>query len=596
MKNKAFVYSLAYLAFFSFGLSVSQKKEAINSLTTWIQPDIWVKDRELEKDSGKRSLVSKGHLLVLYTGNLSKYKVDLVNFRDFFNTQNASVGVSIGSPTEIFLDTTSTTTQVCGKPMIDFPFTPRDKDVSEVIRLFDRTVLNASRSRILATSSFSGAAPKVIGHPAAPSTISENLQDIAVSNQVVRELSDAQTVRVAVLDTGLNTTIDTENVFNSADGVSFITTSTDPSEPDPIYTDHKSTPNSFRDDFNFPTAISSFTGSGTEPLKGHGTPVASIISEVGRFGPHRTVSAASPILRIGVANNATIIPVKVCDKNGICPDTSVIAGICYAAARRPDNKPRASVMNLSLGSFIESPIMKGAIQDAVNAGTLVITAAGNSRSQPHYTQPPGITDEAQFCLSEIPDLDNSNLTAAQKRSMLHYNCPVYPAAFSRGASRDTDGIIRNADGILSVGSVSPNLRFSNSVPQTYRYSEFATKNSRIDLVAPGDQVVALDADFALTRGIERLLRLGLSGPLFPRIPQSVAIGTSFAAAHVSGVAAAVIARRGDRGQNQLSPAQLERLLRESASNESLENSFPAYGAGMVNLREALNRSDITNPR
>ena len=80
-------------------------------------------------------------------------------------------------------------------------------------------------------------------------------------------------------------------------------------------------------------------------------------------------------------------------------------------------------------------------------------------------------------------------------------------------------------------------------------------------------------------------------------------GTSFAAPHVTGVAALVIARRGTpdpRGGLTMAPEEVERVLRESASDKACpapaapgpacagppeRNGF--YGDGIVNALEAV---------
>ncbi|MFA5996027.1 MAG: S8 family serine peptidase [Patescibacteria group bacterium] len=96
---------------------------------------------------------------------------------------------------------------------------------------------------------------------------------------------------------------------------------------------------------------------------GHGTHVSGIIAAV-----DNTTGV------IGVATQAKIMPVKVLDGAGYGSDYTVAQGIRYAA----DNG--ANVINLSLGSTVSSTTLKSAIDYAVNAGVLVIAAAGNAGS------------------------------------------------------------------------------------------------------------------------------------------------------------------------------------------------------------------------
>jgi hypothetical protein len=96
---------------------------------------------------------------------------------------------------------------------------------------------------------------------------------------------------------------------------------------------------------------------------GHGTHVTGIIGarkyEDGMFG---------------VAYTATLLPIKVLDDRGSGTSASVAAGINWAATAAA--KP--FVMNLSLGSSSPSSTIAGALQNAVNAGMVVVAAAGNS--------------------------------------------------------------------------------------------------------------------------------------------------------------------------------------------------------------------------
>ena len=84
---------------------------------------------------------------------------------------------------------------------------------------------------------------------------------------------------------------------------------------------------------------------------GHGTHVAGII--------------------LAVAPDARILPVRVLDSEGIGTSVNVARGISWAAAAGVD------IINLSLGMNESADVIKKAIQDAEDAGIMVITAAGN---------------------------------------------------------------------------------------------------------------------------------------------------------------------------------------------------------------------------
>jgi subtilisin family serine protease len=84
---------------------------------------------------------------------------------------------------------------------------------------------------------------------------------------------------------------------------------------------------------------------------GHGTHVAGIV--------------------LAVAPDAGILPVRVLDSDGIGTSVAVARGIRWAMAAGVD------VINLSLGMNADADVIKEAVQDADDAGIIVVTAAGN---------------------------------------------------------------------------------------------------------------------------------------------------------------------------------------------------------------------------
>jgi len=100
----------------------------------------------------------------------------------------------------------------------------------------------------------------------------------------------------------------------------------------------------------------------TRDENGHGTAVAGII-------------AARTANRTGVASycwRCRILPVKVAGKNGTATDADVAAGIVWAATHG------ARIVNVSLGTPDDSPLLRRAVAEATGAGALVIAAAGNA--------------------------------------------------------------------------------------------------------------------------------------------------------------------------------------------------------------------------
>ena len=243
---------------------------------------------------------------------------------------------------------------------------------------------------------------------------------------------------------------------------------------------------------------------------GHGTGVAGVIGSED----------------YGVAPGTYIVPVKVCDGAGVCDDVTLSRGICYAQAVGAD------VINLSLGTLVNSPVVRQAIREVTARGSLVVAASGN-------------TNGSQF----TGTLQNK---------------PDYPAYWA------------NLNALISVGAVDQNSE----------YGDFATANSRVELVAPGADVQLGDVPADAT-GIESFSPAG-TGAYFE--------GTSFAAPFVAGAAANLYAKCPNlRRNNSVGPRWIERVLKDTARGWSVSSQdpnrvFPPDFAplGIVNITDALN--------
>jgi len=95
---------------------------------------------------------------------------------------------------------------------------------------------------------------------------------------------------------------------------------------------------------------------------GHGTHVAGIIAQ----------STDNGIGTVGIAYQATLMPIKVLDKYNRGSYANIAAGIYYAIERG------ASVINLSLGGEVPSKTLENALRTAYHKGITIVAAAGNS--------------------------------------------------------------------------------------------------------------------------------------------------------------------------------------------------------------------------
>ncbi len=292
-----------------------------------------------------------------------------------------------------FNDPLGHSSQVCGQILLRFSV-PGSTSIQDAIN---------NINNLSGNDEIYGVAPNGFGLPNQIQLAQDSwpLEPIAVPTPTRNQ---GQGVRVAVLDTGVS-------------NISAIST-TNPKN----YVDVGGITNLVDDDFN-PTTANQKIGS-----QGHGTGVAGVIG-----------GADSGLQHIGVAPLAKIVPIKVCDTTGHCRDSSVVMGMCYAVSKSSREKPPtaiAQVLNVSLGGFINSPILEGAIRDAGLANALVVASAGNTR--------------------EFEQDDP------------HYNLPVFPAAFSNDTSV-------NLTNLMSIGAIDINNT----------YTKFATVHRSVDMVAPG---------------------------------------------------------------------------------------------------------------
>ncbi|MDQ6434253.1 S8 family serine peptidase [Mesorhizobium sp. LHD-90] len=114
---------------------------------------------------------------------------------------------------------------------------------------------------------------------------------------------------------------------------------------------------------------------GTDVIAGGGLPIDPLSPSMGSPG-HGTATSSAAVSRpsleiVGVAPGATLVPIR-------CVNSVIIgSGAAVAAAIDHARLVGCGIVSMSLGGPIEGPDLRRAIERAVNAGMIVLAAAGN---------------------------------------------------------------------------------------------------------------------------------------------------------------------------------------------------------------------------
>ncbi len=260
---------------------------------------------------------------------------------------------------------------------------------------------------------------------------------------------------------------------------------------------------------------------------GHGTHVAGIIA-----GNPAAASGVAPEYAGGIAPRANLVNVRVLGADGTGFTSDVIAGIDWVVANRQLYNIR--IINLSLGH----PVTEGcatdplceAVNQAVQAGIVVVVAAGNKGAAP----------DGRTVLGGISSPGNS------------------PYAITVGAL-NTWGTVDRSDDTVAA--------FSSRGPSAY---DLAVKP---DVAAPGTKIVSLEAAGAFLPATYPSIHVaGSANNAYMYLS-----GTSMAAPMVSGGVALLL-----QGSPDLSPAQVKFVLQNGATAMP-DGGLMGAGAGSVNF-------------
>jgi serine protease len=258
-------------------------------------------------------------------------------------------------------------------------------------------------------------------------------------------------------------------------------------------------------------------------LAGHGTHVAGTVGQLTNNG----MGVA------GMAFNVKLMPVKVVDNEWdfifdspfIGTDDTVARGLRYAA----DNG--AKVINLSLGRDGDpAPVVQSALQYAVSRGAFVAVAGGNEGAG---------TNALERYAEMAPQIE----------------------------------------GMVSVAATG----------RDRRRATYSTTGSYIEVTAPGgDFTRGGSAGGVVQQTLDLQLTESFAGPVSRYGPPRFDVfayygfeGTSMATAHVSGLAALLVS------QGLTSPAAIEAILKQSATDLGTPGRDNEYGHGLINARAAL---------
>ncbi len=291
------------------------------------------------------------------------------------------------------------------------------------------------------------------------------------------------------------------------------------------------------------TAFYDFTGGrlvATSPFDdyGHGTHVAGTIAGSGALSRSSAYRGLAPEVRLVV--------MKVLDRNGAGYTSDVIRAIDFAVEHR--SRLGISIINLSLGHPIVQPAgsdpLVQAVQRAIQAGVIVVVAAGNQGVNPTTGLPgyAGITSPGNA-----------------------------PSAITVGAARTEDTVRRGDDRIPPYSSAGPTWYDALVKP---------------DVVAPGHNIVAVGA------------KQGTIYKAYPKLRDADAdyirlSGTSMATAVTTGSIALLLeaARAANPDGPALTPNAVKGILQYTSvgihDDLGLEYDPLRKGAGSLNAAGAL---------
>jgi subtilisin family serine protease len=250
-------------------------------------------------------------------------------------------------------------------------------------------------------------------------------------------------------------------------------------------------------------------------------------------GTHVAATASSKgLVTAGVSSRTTLVAVKVCSYLDICPTSSVLAGVIYAADHGAD------VINLSLGGAFAKAgngQFVGFVNQAYNYarrnGVTIVVAAGNEATDMDHDgngYNAYCSTPATICVSATGPTYRGSVNGP----FTDVDAPAYYTNFGRSA--------------VNVAAPGGN----SGVNDNFVYAACSQSSLVIPVCQTGTYVIG-------------------------------AQGTSMASPHVAGAAALLVA---SLGRN---PAQIRGTLQQTADDLGQPGTDPYYGNGRLNVGRAV---------